>query len=249
MLRDVSFADLLTIRQIAFSYAASPGSESYDALADAVLPGPAGTAAAFTFTFTNGMYIDGSLSASSLSVPLGYGVFLQSLGARIRSAPWMISGSTGVSAGPAVRGISLVGLEGSLAYAFPTEHAPGEYRAGGQVAVAGQVLGNGHLVFSVEPAAASFRISLGAGDGSEGLDYGALIRLHGSVAGSLSPSYFSATGHARFTVLFITVEGHVAVDARGIAACGKHNGVSDGFTWLWGQSPVAQFGNCTTAGF
>jgi hypothetical protein len=247
-LRDVSFADLLTIRQVAFAYAASPGSETYDGAAAVVLPGPAHTTVAGALTFTNGAYTDGSLSVSHLSASLGYGIHLQSLAARLLGTPWTISGSAGLSAGPAVHGISLVGLEGSLAYTFPTSHSPGVYRMGGQVTVGGQALGTGHIVVSGEPAAA-FRISLGAGDGREGLHDGSLVRLHGSVAGTLSHTFFSATGEARFTVLFITVEGHVAVNTRGIAACGMHQGVSDGFTWLWGDSPQPRIGDCTTSGF
>ncbi|MFI5065129.1 MAG: hypothetical protein ACHP9Z_14310 [Streptosporangiales bacterium] len=248
-LRDVSFAGLLTIRQVAFSYAASPGSETYAGAAGIVLPGPAHTTVAGALTFTNGAYTDGSLSVSNLSVPLGDSIYLQSLAARLLTAPWTISGSAGLSAGPAVHGISLVGLEGSLAYTFPTAPSPaGVYRMGGQVTVGGQPLGTGQIVVSGEPAAA-FRISLGAGEGHDGLHYGSLIRLHGSVAGALSPTFFSATGEARFTVLFITVEGHVAVNTRGIAACGRRGGVSDGFTWLWGGSPQARMGDCTTTGF
>jgi len=247
-LRDVSLADLLTIRQVAFSYTASPGQETYAGAAGIVLPGPAHTTVAGALTFSNGGYIDGSLSVSNLSVDLGYGIHLQSLAARLLAAPWTISGSAGLSAGPAVHGISLVGLEGSLAYTFPTAHSPGVYRMGGQVTVGGQALGTGQIVASGEPAAA-FRISLGAGEGHDGLHYGSLVRLHGSVAGTLSPAFFSATGEARFTVLFITVEGHVAVNTRGMAACGRRGGVSDGFTWLWGQSPQARIGDCTTTGF
>jgi hypothetical protein len=248
-LRDVNFADLLTIKHVALSYAASPGSETYGGAAGIVLPGPAHTTVAGALMFTNGTYTDGSLSVSNLSVPLGYGVHLQSLSARLLGTPWTISGSAGLSAGPAVHGISLVGLEGSLSYAFPTASSPvGVYRMGGQVTVGGQALGTGHIVVSGEPAAA-FRASLGGGEGREGLHYGSLIRLHGSVAGSLSPTYFSATGEARFTILFITVEGHVAVNSRGIAACGMHHGASDGFTWLWGGSPQARIGDCTTTGF
>ena len=248
-LRDVSFADLLTIRHVAFSYAASPGSEIYAGAAGVALPGPAHTTVAAALTFRNGGYLDGSLSVSNVSVPLGESIYLQSLAARLVTAPWMISGSAGLSAGPAVHGISLVGLEGSLAYTFPTgQHPAGVYRMGGQVTVGGQALGTGHIVVSGEPAA-SFRIALGGGEGHEGLHYGSLIRLHGHVAGSLSPAFFSATGEARFTILFLTIEGHVAVNSRGLAACGRHHGVSDGFTWLWGGSPQARIGDCTTTGF
>ena len=99
-----------------------------------------------------------------------------------------------------------------------------------------------------EPSVA-VRIALGAGEGADGLHYGSLIRLHGIATGSLSAQEFSVTGTARFTILFLTIEGHVAVNSRGIAACGRHSGVSDGFFWLWGQAPQPRFGDCSTAGF
>jgi hypothetical protein len=60
-----------------------------------------------------------------------------------------------------------------------------------------------------------------------------------------------ATGHADFTIGGYTVNGDVAYNANGLAACGSLKGKSGlyGFNWTWGQYPSPKFGDCSLDGF
>jgi hypothetical protein len=57
-------------------------------------------------------YLRGSIG--NLNKPIGSGVFLQAIGFEVADSPLRLSGSIGVSAGPAVAGVNAIGVGGTL---------------------------------------------------------------------------------------------------------------------------------------
>ena len=219
----------------------------YAGTAEIVLPGLTKTAVSGSLTFANGDFTAGFLKVDNLNRPIGGSVFVQSLGAELDTNPWMISGSVGLSAGPAFDKASLLGLVGNLAYTFSENGSPSKYELSGKLSVGGEEVGSGDITLSDDTGTVS--IHIGAGLGSDGLHLGALVKMTGSASGSFSSSSFSVTGTASFTVLDYSISGTVVMNDHGIAACGTYDKSSYGFTWVWGQAPATQLGDCTTNGF
>ncbi|HEV3310572.1 MAG TPA: hypothetical protein VG815_08655 [Chloroflexota bacterium] len=119
----------------------------------------------------------------------------------------------------------------------------------GCVDVANVRLGNGEIV--VSGGKTTLTMTLGAGDGSEGLHIGKLASLHGNLAGTFTPASIEAAGHADFTVSKYTLNGDVAYNAKGLAACGSYKGKTGqyGFNWQWGNAPTPRLGDCSLAGY
>jgi hypothetical protein len=118
-----------------------------------------------------------------------------------------------------------------------------------QILVSYVRLGNGEIV--VSGGKTTLTMTLGAGDGSEGLHIGKLASLHGNLSGTFTPATIEATGHADFTVGKYTVNGDVAYNAKGLAACGSYKGKTGqyGFNWQWGNTPSPRLGDCSLAGY
>jgi hypothetical protein len=256
-LTNVSFAGKLTIDSLYLKYESVQGNVTFSGGAKVTLPGPASKTIDGSFTFYNGLFEKGSLELKGLNVPLGYGIFLDKLSAAIEVQhnqdgsidPVSVKGGVGLTAGPKTAAGSAMAVDGTLEYDWPVIPRLERWDITGGVDVANIRLGNGEIV--VSGGQTTLTITLGAGDGSEGLHLGKLATLHGNLSGTFTSDTLDAAGHADFTIGGYTVNGDVAYNANGLAACGSLKGKSGlyGFNWTWGQYPSPKFGNCSLDGF
>ena len=256
-LTNVSFAGKLTIDSLDLMYSSDKGQVTFGGAAMVTLPGPDGKSIKGSFTFVDGKFTQGSLEIKGLNVPLGYGIFLDKLGASIAVQyeddgtvdPVSIAGDAGLTAGPRTAAGAAMAVDGQLEYDWPLNQKPEKWDITGGMDVANVRLGNGEIL--IEKGTTALTMTLGAGDGSEGLHLGKLLTMHGKLSGTFDEDSISATGTADFTVGKYAIDGNVTLDAHGLAGCGTYNGSSTqyGFNWVWGQYPKLERGDCSLSGF
>ncbi|HEV3311544.1 MAG TPA: hypothetical protein VG815_13610, partial [Chloroflexota bacterium] len=206
---NVSLGGKLTIDRVLLSYSFAAGKpvdkRIYEGAAVVTLPGPAAKEVSGYFRFVNGSFDSGSLTISGLTIPIGYGVFLDRLGAKISTKPWELGGEVGLTVGPNTSLGKPVGLDGTLSYRWPGGGFPDKWDMTGELDIGSTRIGSGEI--AITGGAATVSMVLGQGDGSEGLHLGKLATLHGTAIGTFTPTSIAATGHADFTISKYKIAG------------------------------------------
>lgn len=271
-LANITFADKLTIDDLGLTYQQSKQGTQFSGSAEVTLPGPAGPHVAGGFTFVNDSFQSGFVKIDGLNVALGYGIFLNSIDAKIAVTapdqdgnvqPQTLGGGMGVTVGPQVEGRTAIKVAGDVTYDFPVNGQVERWDIKGTVSVADHALGTGELVVSQgsspgptgcpAPAGASFAaLGVSLGSAGVGLQIGP-VTIKSQLCGTFGPNFITATGTAEVDVNGdVLQQANASIDQNGIAACGTfpgHQG-SYGFVWSWSASlPTAKLGDCSLSGF
>ena len=245
-LSKVGIPGVLTIDRLAVSYQRGPGTETYSGEVSVVLPGTANSTVGGFVEFTNGELTRLALAADRIPAVIGGVPVGLTLRADVRTAPWRIAGTAGIEIGPVQTGLSLVGVQGRVAYRFPTTASDGRTTAGvweigGDVLVAGRVLGGGDLILD-GGATARLQVRLGSADGTRPLAFGDWFGVSGVLDGTVGPSTFDLGGQGAVTVFGWTGSGRMRINQYGIVGCGKG---SSGFVARWGSWPSWLWTSCS----
>jgi hypothetical protein len=240
------------VNTASFASSSQGGHQDYQVNASVTLPDEAGRTIEAHLRMVDGSYRSGSLRGSNLSIPLAGGVFLQRLGVALdpptELSSWRIDGDAGVSYGPAVKGTTLIEVAGRLSYTFPGPHGHyGLYELSGSLRMAGALIGSADL--SVGDAPATFRVVLGPGDGSRGLELGTYAHVTGVLSGSISTKGFSLEGATTAEIAGFRVGAELYANQQGMAFCADLHLTKAGVKWLWSGRPELMGSSCSTRGF
>jgi hypothetical protein len=209
------------------------------------LPTPSGAEVAGMITITDGKVTQFSAEADGLNRPLGPdGVFLQSIGAAVvvEPPPPSITGTASITAGPMVKGVSALSIDGSLGYIFST---PGQFKVTGSLKLLkgtsfGTKLVNGALDYYTDGHITA--------SGSASVTLGKVVKFDAGLDGWVNgTAAFSLSGSSHATVGALTISGEGVMSTAGIAACGRpfgSAGPSVGFGYLWGGSVHVMASSC-----
>lgn len=231
------------LKQFSLSYDLS--SNTWTGGATVGLPTPGGTEVSGMITITDGKVTQFSAEADGLNKPLGPdGVFLQSIGAAIvlEPPPPSITGTAGITAGPQIKGVSAMSIDGSLGYIFST---PGQFKVTGSLNLLkgssfGTTLANGELDYYTDGHITA--------SGTASVTLGKLVTFDAGLNGWVNgTAAFSLSGSSHVTVGGLTISGEGVVSTAGIAACGRpfgSLGPSVGFGYPWGGSVHVMASSC-----
>ncbi len=251
----VSFLGKFTVDSARVSYAAQAPNAACDTVTGAdiwcgswqvllpsasVVSGVSGTLAV-----ANGQFASGSVDITG-NVPLLDGINLTKLAGRVtvNPPPTTISGKVGLRFGPKIKGTSLLDLTGQLTRQLPGGDTSGFYMFTGDLSALGVLTGS--VTVTVPGDGAATTIALTATAAVRGAS------ATGDLRGSFSSDGFALTGHVAITVLGHKVNGSLAADDKGVAACGSYKGhQSEAFEYDWATRSVAFLGTsgCSEAGF
>jgi Passenger-associated-transport-repeat len=201
----------------AVSCTASGGS-SWSGSADVVLPFSANPEISLYGSVVNGSLSGLSVAASSLDIPLGEDVDLESLGLQL-CAPganqgFQIAGSVGIGAIKEDSGDNLVDVTGAFSYTDAWNAQPWSASVGGSVAVQGTNVGQGTMNFgpnNVVSFALSSSLNL------------SIVSINGQLSGffeTASPYQFSVQGNLGVCIEDIgCINGEGAVSSVGTSGC------------------------------
>ncbi len=196
------------------------------------LPTPSGQVGG-EIGITHGKLAMFRVGSSGLNVALADGVFLQDISAGfvLDPPPQSFGGSVGITAGPAIKGVSAISVSGTLTFIFSN---PADFQVKGTVGLLkgsrfGQDLLGGELDYYTNgfiTASGLAQFSLGSASIKATMD--------GWVSGIKA---FSLTGSGQVKVGKWSIRGSAVISSLGIAACGQPfgaKGPSIGFGYLWG---------------
>ncbi len=211
------------------------------------LPAPTPYYLRLELTLINGGFSSISGSAANLNVSLGYGVFLQNLGATFQLTPRVIiGGSLGLSAGPSVLRRTAMEIEGALRVLFPgRELVNGKLvnipytrvEGDGSVRVVGESFAHGYLGIQTNGYVEA------GGTVGKAASFGSLEAV---LRGEATATSFNLAGSAHVSVHFLTTlsaTGHAVVSNKGLAGCADFGWLSGGVGYKWGQG-FALFRGC-----
>ncbi len=198
----------------------------------------------------NGRLISFAGDVNGLNQHLAYGVFLQRVGVRVGVTPVHLGGTIGLSAGPRVGGVGILGITGSFDVEAGEGHETRQLPNGATTAIAypGYIrLSGSATVFDIPLRTISatwyfsqrpwFEVetSLGIDIHSGNIT---VFKAMGTVRGMLYDRDFEISGDAELTVFDIDVaSGHALLGTRGVGACGHVTGLGDiGAYKQWGGS-------------
>jgi len=158
--------------------------------------------------------------------------------------PWRSPDRPGSRQGPASTGSRSSG-RGFAGVHLPHQHSA-ECTDGGRSPWAARRWERAHRGLR-RTVAAAFSISLGPAR-ARGAHYGSLVRLHGSVAGSLSPTFFSAPARPGSSPVHHGRKARRREHPRHRRLRGSTTAFPTALPGC-GVSPAARIGDCTTSGF
>ena len=241
----VGIPGVLTLDRLAVTYQRGPSGEVYTGSVSVILPGTVNSTVGGTVEFTNGELTRLALAADRVPVVIGGVPLGLTLRADVRSAPWRIGGTAGIEVGPVQAGVSLVGVQGRVAYRFATERdgrtTPGVWEIGGDVLVGGRFLGGGDLTLD-GGATARLQLRIGSPDGTRPLAFGDWFAVSGALDGTVGPQAVDLSGQGAVTVFGWTGTGRMRVNQNGVVGCGSG---TDGFVMRWGSWPEWLWGSCS----
>ncbi|HEX6022860.1 MAG TPA: hypothetical protein VFZ00_12745 [Solirubrobacter sp.] len=220
----------------------------WEGAAEVSLPTVSRVRVGVAVTVRNGRFSAFAGSIDGLNQHLAYGVFLQRLGVRVGVDPIHLGGDIGITAGPKVGGVGIVGLNGSfdLDTAGGDETVDmGDYKV--RVVYPGSIsLSGSGTIFDIPLRTVSARwyfsqfpwievsTSLGIDVKSGDLT---VFKAMGTIGGSLYRTDLDLYGEGGVTVFDIDVaKASVVASTRGIGACGSVYGVgSIGAYKRWGE--------------
>jgi hypothetical protein len=209
----------------------------WEGAAEVTLPTAARVRVAAAVVVRNGRFGSFEGSVDGLNQHLAYGVFLQRIGVRVGVDPVHLGGTIGLSAGPKVGGIGILGVRGDFDVSAAGGSRDVRLPSGrtrvvypGSISVAGE-----GTVFDVPLRHASatwyfsqtpwFEVSTDLGIDVESGDL-TVFKALGTVSGSLYGRDFELAGGMNVTVFDIDVANASAVlSTRGVGACGSLVGV------------------------
>jgi hypothetical protein len=204
-----------------------------------VVSGVSGTLAA-----ASGEFASGSIDVKG-SVPLLDGIILTELGAKVsvNPPPTTISGTAGMRFGPKIKGTSLLDFTGTLTRKLPGAETSGAYDFDGHLSALGKLKGDIKITVPGDGAATTIDLSATASVGK--------ASASGTLQGTFTAEHFSLSGTVKLTVLGHKVSGKMAVDNKGMAACGKYGSSQAGFEFDWATDSVTFLSThgCTEKGF
>jgi hypothetical protein len=235
----------MRISGLEFVYDASMG--LWEGSASLTLPTPAAYHLSITLRLLNNAFSSISGSISNLNVSLGYGVFLQHIGATFQLKPSVvIGGSIGLSAGPNVLSRTAMSIDGALRVLFPGRQLEkGVYvnipytrvEATGALKIVGSTLASGYLGVQTNGYVE------GGGTLGQSASFGS---VEGTVRGEANTTTFNLEGAAAVRVKFgytFNATGHAVVSSKGLAGCAEFGWLSGGVGYKWG-SGFALFRGC-----
>jgi hypothetical protein len=202
-------------------------SDTWKGSAALTLPTPTGLTIGASVTVVNGQFNELAGYADNLNIMVAPGIFFQKVGALFGLNPVRLGGTVGFTAGPVIRGIPLIGVDGSFLVDFQ-----GGYDATRRIDLPPSLYLSGAVnVFSVPVRQGWVRffftnqawIEMG---GNIGVDLKSgdftIFHLGGDVSGALQGRFFEMSGTLGLTVLSYNVASASAIlNTKGVAACGK----------------------------
>jgi hypothetical protein len=200
---------------------------TWEGAAEVTIPSPSKVTIAVHVLVLNGQFSLFEGSVDNLDIQLAPGIFIQKIGAKFGLNPIRLGGTIGMSAGPAIAGLTPIGVEGSYdldAQGYRDVNTgvlyPPSLLLRGTVTTFGFALRSGFVKFFFTNQA-----WIEAG-GQIGLDIKAgdltAFRLGGVVSGSLRGSTVELTGDVGLTVANWNVANGLAIiNNKGVAACGR----------------------------
>lgn len=193
----------------------------------------------------DGEFAHGSIEVRG-NVPLLDGIFLTKLGGAVtvNPPPTTIKGDAGLSFGPKIKGTSLLAFEGKLTRTLPGDDTSGSYALDGSLDALGALKGDVLVTVPGDGSATTVDLTASATAGKH-------ASAAGELKGSFTASSFTVTGSVEITVLGHSVDGSLAADDKGMAACGKYKGHEAGFEYSWDTGDVTFLGTsgCSEKGF
>jgi hypothetical protein len=211
--------------------------EQWEGAAEVTLPTASRVRVAAAVVVRHGRFGSFEGSVDGLNQHLAYGVFLQRIGVRVGVDPVHLGGSIGLSAGPKVGGVGILGVRGDFDVSAAGGSATVRLPSGttrvvypGSISISGEGTvfdvplrhASATWYFSQTPwfeASTDLGIDVTSGDIT-------VFKAMGRVAGSLYGSDFELAGGMNVTVFDIDVANASAVlSTRGVGACGSLYGV------------------------
>jgi hypothetical protein len=223
--------------------------EQWEGAAEVTLPTASRVRVAAAVVVRHGQFGSFEGSVDGLNQHLAYGVFLQRIGVRVGVDPVRLGGSIGLSAGPKVGGVGILGVNGSFDVSAAGGSATVRLPSGttrvvypGSISISGEGTvfdvplrhASATWYFSQTPwfeASTDLGIDVTSGDIT-------VFKAMGKVAGSLYGSDFELAGGMNVTVFDIDVANASAVlSTRGVGACGSVLGLGGvGAYKQWGSN-------------
>lgn len=219
--------------------------------AEVALPTAARVRVAVGVTVKNGKFNAFQGSVDGLNQHLAYGVYLQRIGVRVGVEPWHLGGTLGITAGPKVGGVGIIGLQGDFDIDGPG--GQGYALIGGRrtaVAYPGSLTltatgtifdiplrtATAKLYFSHTPwieAWTSLGLNIKSGDLT-------VLKVDGTIEGSLYGTDFELSGSMGATIFGSSIaQAIVLAGTHGIGACGQAGPFEMGAYKRW-QGEFAQ---------
>ena len=209
------------------------------------LPTPSGTEVGGSITITSGEVTQFMVMGDNFNYPLGPdGVFLQAIGANIVVAPPppSITGTATITAGPKIKGVSAVSVDGSLSYIFSD---PADFQMTGTLVLLNGTSFSQNLVSGELDYFSDGHITI---TGHAAIALGNVASLTSDLSGWISgTSAFSLSGQSTIAIGGWHIVGTGVISTAGIAACGQPfgpKGPSVGFGYLWGGSVNLMSSSC-----
>ena len=235
----------LTISGLEFVYDSSLG--LWDGSASLTLPSPSAYHLTISLRLLNNAFSSIAGSVSNLNVSLGYGVFLQGLGAIFQLTPSVVIGGTiSLSAGPTVLSRTAMAIDGALRILFPGRQTVNgvsvnvpytRVEADGSLSIVGSTLATGSIGIQTNGYVEA------AGTVAKSASFGS---LEGSVRGEVGGTGFNLEGQAAVAVKFgytFRANGRAVISSKGLAGCAEFSWLSGGLGYQWGKS-FAVFRGC-----
>jgi hypothetical protein len=217
--------------------------DTWDGAANVTIPSPSELTIGVHVVVQNGQFSLFEGSVDNLAVELAPGIFLQKVGVKFGLNPVALGGTIGMSAGPAILGVTPIGVEGTfdllpLGETVKGVVYPPSLKLIGTVTTFGQKLRQGEVKFYFTNEAwieAKGEIGLNITSGRT-----TLFQLGGNVAGSLHGSDFEMRGDVGLTVFDQDI-GKVRglINRQGAAGCFNTIGWAGfGGYYKWGGTPA-----------
>jgi hypothetical protein len=211
--------------------------EQWEGAAEVTLPTASRVRVAAAVVVRHGRFGSFEGSVDGLNQHLAYGVFLQRIGVRVGVDPVHLGGSIGLSAGPKVGGVGILGVQGDFDVSaaggmadvrLPTGRTRVVYPGSIKITGTGTVFdvplrtASATWYFSQTPwIEASTQLGIDVKSGNL-----TVFKAMGTVAGSLYGRDFELAGGMNVTVFDINVANASAVlSTRGVGACGSVAGL------------------------
>ena len=221
---EVKVGKILTVKELKLRYEPTPN--EWFTSATVLMPGPKGPRVDATLRLLGGKLKELELKASNIQRPLATGVFLQAIGAKVKTGPLFIGGTMEISAGPEVFGRTAASIAGEGSFAQDKSGGfGGTYRVGGNVKLVSEELANGFIEYQTPST-----VRLGGKLDWSVWKFGIGWDTAGSIEGTRS---FLLEGKGKVRIPgneFTTTQG--LVSNIGIGACAGPLG----FRWKWGDT-------------